>query len=155
MPSHREAETRQTVRGAPSSPVPAGPMSNKPWEDQRLDTARRMTPHDSWGMQGLQVTLNSRLHLEGLNRCYKLIMTSRVEKCAVHCWHITSSPHQWTKSCSSLIDAIDSMKSQRKIIPVVFTLHSTCAHVDTFFLLRWNLLILVLDPQRWRMFLLI
>lgn len=25
------------------------------------------------------------------------------------------------------------MKSQRKRIPVVFTLHSTCAHVDTFF----------------------
>lgn len=30
-------------------------------------------------------------------------------------------------------DSTDFMKSQRKIIPVVFTLHSTCAHVDTFF----------------------
>lgn len=26
------------------------------------------------------------------------------------------------------------MRSQRKTIPVVFTLHSTCAHVDMFFM---------------------
>lgn len=37
------------------------------------------------------------------------------------------------KAVQSLTDSTDLMKSQRKIIPVVFTLHSTCAHVDTFF----------------------
>lgn len=40
------------------------------------------------------------------------------------------------KAVPSLIDTADFMKSQRKIIPVVFTLHSTCAHVDTFFFYR-------------------
>lgn len=79
-------------------------------------------------------------------------------KCAVHCWHITSSPHQWTKSCSALIDML-TLKSQRKIIPVVFTLHM-CAHVHSFFFsfflnggeIFWSWFWI---PQRWWMFLLI
>lgn len=49
-------------------------------------------------------------------------------KCAVHCWRITSSPHHWTKSCSSLTH-VEIPKDKKSLS----CLHRTCAHMDTFF----------------------
>lgn len=50
-------------------------------------------------------------------------------KCAMHCWHITSSPHHWT---SCLADAIRLSKIPKEKIPCSVYI-STCAHMDTFF----------------------
>lgn len=79
-------------------------------------------------------TCYSRLHLEGLNWCYNFTPISRVEKvCRALLTHylILSSVNK--KLFKSSKTPFDFMKSQRKRIPVVFTLHSTRAHVDTFF----------------------
>lgn len=99
-------------------------MSNKPWRSQHADT-------DSWGTRG--ATCYFRLHLKGL-RCYNFMPTSRVEKvCRASLTHYLIALISEQKAVQVYVTPLDSLKSQRKRILVVFTLHSTCAHVDTFF----------------------